>query len=118
MNKLLLASAAILAVTAGSAMAADLGKGLSWDTELTTTYNITEDSLVSDLETGLAFAFNDQVSAYSTLYVDVKNTEFTGSEFGVTYAPAQVKFLEASTYVTLDKNFENEQFFVEAVLKF
>lgn len=118
MNKLLLASAAILAVTAGSAMAADLGKGLSWNTELTTTYNVTEDTLASDLETGLAYAINDQVSAYGTLYADVRNTEFTGSEFGVTYAPAQVKFLEASTYVTLDPDFENEQFFVEAVIKF
>lgn len=118
MNKLLIASAAVLALSAGAASAADLGKGLSWNTELTTTYNVTDDEVVSELETGLAYAISADFSAYGTAYVDVKETTFTGTEFGVAYEPEQLKYVSGSAYVTLDENFENEKFFVEAVLKF
>jgi hypothetical protein len=118
MNKLLIATSAVLAITAGSAMAADLGNGLAWNTKLTTTYNVTTEEVTSGLETGLAYSFNDELGAYASLYADVKNTEFTGSEFGLTLTPSRLGFLTASAYVALDQNFENEQVFLKAVLKF
>jgi hypothetical protein len=118
MNKLLIATSAILAMTAGSAMAVELTDKLAWNTELTTTYNATDDVFSSDFETGLSFQAVTDVSVYGTFYVDAKAAEFTGSEFGVVYTPSQVKPLTASAYVTVDDNFENEKAFVEVSLKF
>ncbi len=118
MNKLLIASAAILALGAGSAMAADLTEKLAWNTELTTTYDVSNEVFNSDFETGLSYQALADVSAYGTLYADAKAGELTGSEFGVVYTPSQVKPLTASAYVTVDDNFENEKAFVEVSLKF
>lgn len=118
MNKLLIASATMLSLVTGSAMAADLTDKLAWNSELTTAYNITDEVFTSEFETGLSYAVTADVSVYGTLFVDVKGTEFTGSEFGVVYTPAQIKQLTASAYVTLDKDFKNEQAFLEVALKF
>ena len=118
MNKLLIASAAILALGTGSAMAVELTDKLAWNTELTTNYSVTDDVFATSFETGVSYNVIEGVSVYGTFYADVKAAEFTGSEFGVTYSPAQVKQLSASAYVTLDNNFENEQAFVEVSLKF
>jgi hypothetical protein len=118
MNKLLIASAAILALGAGSAMAADLTDKLAWNTELATTYDVSNEVFSTDFETGLSYQALADVSAYGTLYADAKAGEFTGSEFGVVYAPSQLKYLTATTYMTLDNNFENEQVFVELSVKF
>jgi len=118
MNKLLIASAAILALGAGSATAADLTENLAWNTELTTTYNVTDDVFASEFETGLSYDVITDVSVYGTFYADVKAAEFTGSEFGVVYAPSQIEQLTASAYVTLDDEFDNEKAFVEVSLKF
>lgn len=118
MNKLLIASAAILALGAGTASAADLGKGFSWDTEWTSTYNVSDDEFISELETGLAYEVVTDLRLYGMAYVDVKETEFTSSEFGVSFTPSQLKVLEAKAYMALDKDFENEKFFVEAVVKY
>ncbi len=118
MNKLIIATTAILALGAGSAMAADLTDSLSWNTEVTTTYNVTADEFASELETGLSYKALTDVSVYGMFYADVKEVEFTGSEFGVVYTPSQVKPLTASAYVTLDENFENETVFLEVAVKF
>jgi hypothetical protein len=118
MNKLLIAATAVLAISAGSAMAADLTDKLAWNTELTTTYDVSNELFGTDFETGLAFQATADLSAYGTLYADVKAGEFTGSEFGVVYAPSQLKYLTATTYMTLDNNFEKEQAFVELSVKF
>jgi hypothetical protein len=118
MKNLIIATAAILALGTSTAMAADLTDRLSWDTEITTTYNITQKKLTSELETGLSYELVTDVSAYGMVYVDVKETKFTGSEFGLMYTPSQIEPLTASAYVTLDKDFKNSEFFVEVVLKF
>lgn len=118
MKKIMLASAAVLALSAGAAMSADLGKGFSWNNEWTNTYNVTDDVFTSGLESEVSYAVTSEVRAYGTFYVDVKETEFLGSEFGVEYSPSQFKYLSTSAYVTLDDKFENEKFFVEAVLNF
>jgi hypothetical protein len=118
MKKLILASAIALGLTATAASAADLGNGFSWNTEWTNTYNVSDEVFTSELETGLEYSVTSEVTVYGTLYADVKNTDFTGSEIGVVYEPAQLKALSVSGYVTLDNKFKNEKVFVEAVLKF
>ena len=118
MKKLLIALATILALGTGSVAAADLTDKLAWNSELTATYNVTDGEFASEFETGLSYSITADVSAYGTLFVDVKGTEFTGSEFGIVYTPAQIKQLTASAYVTLDPDFKNEKAYLEVALKF
>jgi opacity protein-like surface antigen len=118
MKKLLIASAAILALATGSAAAAELTEKLSWDTEITAAYNLSDEVFSSEFETGLTYQVTSEVSAYGTLYADVKAGKFLGSEFGVVYAPSQIKQLSTSAYITLDDSFKNEKVFVEMTLKF
>lgn len=119
MNKnVMIAAVAALAVTAGAATAADLGNGFHWDTEWTTTYDVTNEKLTSDLETGLAYHFNDEWKAYNVFYVDVRNGKFEGSDWGVSYRPSQLKVLETKAYINLDRDFKNERVFLEAVVRY
>lgn len=119
MNKtMMIAAAAAVALTAGAASAADLGRGIHWDTEWTTRYDVTNEKLTSELETGLSYHFNDQVAAYNVFYADVRNGNFTGSDWGVSYRPAQLKVLETKAYINLDKDFKNERFILETVVRY
>jgi hypothetical protein len=118
MNKIVIASVAALALSAGVVGAADLGNGLSWDTEWTTRYDVTNKNLTSDLETGFAYSFNSELKAYNVFYGDIRNGRFMGSDWGVSYRPSQLKVLEAKAYINVDKDFRNERIVLETVVRY
>jgi hypothetical protein len=118
MKNTMIAAVVITAISAGAVAAADLGNGLHWDTEWTTSYDVTNKKLTSDLETGFAYAFNSEWKAYNVFYADVRNRKFAGSDWGVSYTPSALKVLETKAYVNLDRDFKNERFILEAVVKY
>jgi hypothetical protein len=118
MNKIVIASVAAIAISAGVAGAADLGKNWSWDTEWTTRYDLTNKTLTSDLETGFSYSFNPEWKAYNVFYGDIRNGRFQGSDWGVSYRPGQLKLLETKAYINLDHRFKNERVVLEAVVRY
>lgn len=118
MKKLFLVSAVVCALSGSAAIAADLGNGFLWANEWTNTYNVEDDLFTSELESELSYSLTSELRAYSTFYADVKKADFTSSEIGLEYIPNQFQYLTTSAYVTLNDKFEDEKFFIEAVLKF
>ncbi len=118
MKNVLLATAAVLALSAGSAAAVDLGNGLAWDTTVTAAYETKSEDFSLGMESEVNYTLDNGVFIYATAFFDVEDPTFLGSEIGVEYTPPQMSVVTLSAFVELDEDFNDTAATVQAELSF
>lgn len=117
--KTFLMTAAALALTVGSAFAADLGKtGIQLNTSIVAEYDTTAKLYITTYTPELRYVAADGLSVYANTDVDLQNIGFVGATFGLEYYPTGK--LDLLTYVksTSDADFNFDGAIIGAELKF
>lgn len=113
MKKILLATAAVFAMTS-SAFALDFGNGLALNTEVNAEYNTGTELFVTTLTPELAFAPVEGLGVYVNtdfvLYdgsdiIEVNSSAFTGLTVGATYVP-NINLGKASVEAYIEAEFD------------
>ena len=119
MKKLLLATAALLAL-GSAAGAVDLGQtGVQLNSTLVVEFDTTADLWTTTYTPQLRYVIADGLSTYIETDYDLQDIDFTGATVGLEYYPGIGK-LDLMTYVksTSDADFEFDTAIVGAELKF
>jgi hypothetical protein len=120
MKTFLLTAAAVLALTAGSAFAADLGTtDFQLNSELVVEYDTNVELFTTTYTPELRYIPIEGLSMYVSTDVDLQDVGFAGAEFGVEYYP-DIASLDLVTYIksTSDADFNFDGAIVGAELKF
>jgi hypothetical protein len=117
MKKLLLTTATLFAL-ATPAIAIDLGNGWAFDNTVTLEYFVEAGKTEASYEAELKYAFNDQLYAYTATKIDLQNVNFGGLDFGVNYAPAQLKYATFNAEMRLDNELSYKDVVLTAEIRF
>ena len=117
--KTFLMSAAVLALTVGSAFAAELGKtGIQLNTSISAEYDTTTKLWTTTSTPEFRYVAAEGLSVYVNTDVDLQNIGFAGATFGLEYYPSGK--LDLLTYVksTSDADFNFDGAIIGLELKF
>lgn len=103
--KTILLATAVLALTAVSAMAADLGNGFSLGADINAEYNVTAGGDVALTGTPMLGYATGAFEFEMATDFDLANIEFVGLDFGATYAVNKNFELYAETSTDSDLKF-------------
>jgi hypothetical protein len=120
MKTFLLTATAVLALTAGSAFAVDLGtSNFQLNSDLVAEYDTSADLWTTTYTPELRFIPVEGLSVYVSTDVDLQDVNFAGAEVGIEYYPDIAK-LDLVTYVksTSDEDFNFDGAIIGAELKF
>lgn len=116
--KNLLITSALLATLAAPAMAVELGKGVSLNSTIDTTYAIKAEQLDIIYTPELSYGITDGLRTYLNTDFDLQDPAFTGSILGIEYVPASFTKVTFSAEASFDEDFSYTDTVVEAELKF
>lgn len=120
MKTFLLTATAVLALTAGSAFAVDLGiSNLQFNSDLVVEYDTKAELWTATNTPELRYIPSEGLSVYVSTDVDLQDIDFAGATVGVEYYP-DIANLDLMTYVksTSDADFNFDGAIVGAELKF
>ena len=116
--KNLLITSAVLAMLAAPAMAVELGKGLAFDSTISTSYSIEVEEFSSSYKGELNYTITPDLTAYFNTTIDLQEMDFTGSVLGIDYVPATYNKLTFSVQAVYDANLDYTDTLISAELKF
>ena len=123
MKKILLATAAMLAMTS-AASALDFGNGFALDTELVTEYNTDTTVFTSVLTPRLAYAPIEGLGIWaetdlaiydSDKFISFDRSAFEGAVLGATYVP-NIDLGPASVEAYIENNFDGDFGYVDSIV--
>lgn len=103
---------------ATSAMAIDLGNGLTFDNTFKTKYSVENSEFETSYKGKLKYAVTDEVNVFAKGYVDLDETAFEKLEVGVEYQPVAFKAVKVKGYVVTDESLQYSDTVIEAQFKF
>ena len=117
--KTFLMSAAVLALTVGSAFAAELGStGIQFNTDIVVEYDTSVELWTTTSTPELRYIPAEGLSVYVSTDVDLQNIDFAGATVGVEYYPTGKFDLMAYVKSTSDADFNFDGAVIGAELKF
>jgi len=116
--KNLLITSAVLAMLAAPAMAVELGKGLAFDSTISTAYSVEVEEFSSSYEGELNYAITPDLTAYFNTTFDLQEMDSTGSILGIDYVPAKLNNLTVTVQAAYDADLEYTDTVISAELTF